>query len=188
MPNTTHFPDVPCTSVKCCTICAASDASCVSSSFNDYEFNRLMKIWWKHVDEYHLRVNPKSHVGNGAPQGQFAFTLTSSPTDGLTVADMVTAVNKVLNQKSCPTKSFAWYLEYGDPELQAHPHIHGMYETESGGRIEAKHFKRAWKVWDEKVKMGFGFRGGYHRPVRDKEAYTDYIAKQQNEYHGKYNC
>lgn len=85
---------------------------------------------------------------------------------------------KVMGQKSCPLKAFAWYLEYGEPATKTHPHIHGMYETESGGRIERKHFKRAWAIWDETIRMGAGFRGGYHRPVRHNEHYSDYIQKQ----------
>lgn len=119
----------------------------------------------------------KTHQGNGAFQGQFAFTLTKSPDDPYTEFDMIKAVRKVMSQKSCPVKSYAWYLEYGDSEKQTHPHIHGLYETETQGRIEAKHFKRAWPIWDEKSKLGRGHRGGYHRPVRSEEGYKDYIKK-----------
>lgn len=119
-------------------------------------------------------------TGNGAHSGAFAFTLTMSPKDPFTVGDMLAAVRKVMRQKSCTVKRYAWYYEEkgrdenGDP---LHPHIHGMYETESGGRIEAKHWKRAWSIWDERKPMGKGFRGGYHRPVRSDEQYGDYIKK-----------
>lgn len=119
-------------------------------------------------------------VGNGAPSGAFAFTLTKSPKDAHTVGDMLTAVRKVLSQKSCPVAKYAWYYEEkgrdenGDP---IHPHIHGMYETHSGGRIEAKHFMRAWPLWNEKKPLGAGFQGGYHRPVKHDEAYSNYIKK-----------
>jgi len=122
----------------------------------------------------------KTHVGNGKPQGEFAFTLTKSDKDVITVGDMLTAVRKIMTQKSCPVIKYAWYYEEkgrdgnGDP---IHPHIHGIYETESGGRIEAKHFKRAWSIWDEKKPMGQGFRGGYHRTVKHNESYRDYIEK-----------
>lgn len=123
-----------------------------------------------------------THVGNGKPSGAFAFTLIKSPKDPLTVADMLKAVRKIMSQQSCPVKRYAWYYEdkgreeNGDP---IHPHIHGMYETVSGGRIEQKHFKRAWSIWSERPedKIGDGFRGGYHRPVRSDEAYSDYIKK-----------
>lgn len=143
----------------------------------------------------HLRVCKKGpfkkgqKVGNGAPTGAFAFTLTKSPKDPLTVGDMLTAVRKVMQQKSCPVKKYAWYYEEkgrdenGDP---IHPHIHGMYETETGGRIESKHWKRAWSIWDPAKPMGAGFKGGYHRPVKSEEKYADYMRKDagMSESHG----
>jgi len=133
------------------------------------------QVWLAHSD-----IHKKSHSGNGAPQGAFAFTFTKSDKDPLSVADMLKAVRKVMNQKSNPVVKYAWYYEEkgrdenGDP---IHPHIHGMYETTTGGRIERKHFKRAWNIWDEDDLKGAGFRGGYHRPVKSTEAYTDYIKK-----------
>jgi len=143
----------------------------------------------KDVDDAfkHLRSHDKTHIGNGAYQGAFAFTFTKSPKDDLTVHQMITAAEKLMNQKSCPVKKFAWYLEH-KPTLddsEAHPHIHGMYETADGKRIESKHFKRAWPIWGEHAKdengklirLGAGFRGGYHRPVRSEEKYKDYIRK-----------
>lgn len=136
---------------------------------------------------YHTRSRACTHynktkprVGNGTPSGAFAFTLTKSPTDPFRVGDMLSAVRKLMVQKSCPVTRYAWYLEdkgkdeNGEP---IHPHIHGMYETATSGRIEAKHFKRAWPIWDEKVRLGAGFKGGYHRPVKYEESYSDYIGK-----------
>jgi len=125
----------------------------------------------------------KPRDGNGAPQGRFAFTLTKSPTDPFTIEDMLNAVRKVMKQKSCPVAQYAWYYEdkgRDENDIPIHPHIHGMYETHSQGRIESKHFKRAWSIWGENdptKRMGQGFRGGYHRPVRNNEAYSDYIKK-----------
>lgn len=137
----------------------------------------------KRIDEWnaHLRKHVgKPRSGNGTYQGAWAFTLTMSPKDGLSVGDMLTAVRKVMRQKSNPVVRYAWYYEdkgrddNGDP---VHPHIHGIYETSTGGRVEAKHFKRAWSIWDERKPIGAGFRGGYHRPVRSEERYDDYIKK-----------
>jgi len=130
-----------------------------------------------YVLEHGCEPMKKTHQGNGTYQGAFAFTLTKSPDDQLTEFDMIKAVRKIMSQQSCPVKKYAWYLEYGDDELKTHPHIHGMYETQSQGMIETKHWKRAWPIWDPKVKLGKGFRGGYHRPVRSEEGYTDYIKK-----------
>lgn len=122
-----------------------------------------------------------THEGNNAPRGAWAFTLTKSPKDELTVGDMIAAVKKVLTkQKSKKVIKYAWYLEYGghDEEgLPNHPHIHGMYETDDGYRIEQKHFIRAWPIWKESKSAGAGFRGGYHRPVKHDEKYNAYIKK-----------
>jgi len=147
-------------------------------SLQDEKF--LLDRMFENNHHKHCKVfNPgKQREGNGAPQGPFAFTLTKSPKDPLTVGDMLIAVRKLMSQKSCPVTQYAWYYEdkgrdeNGDP---IHPHIHGMYETQSGGRIQAKHFKRAWYVWDEKKPLGAGFQGGYHRPVKHEEAYANYI-------------
>lgn len=122
----------------------------------------------------------KQRVGNGKPSGLFAFTLTKSPKDPLSIGDMLVAVRKIMSQKSCKVIRYAWYYEDKGRDENGdaiHPHIHGLYETETGGRIEAKHFKRAWSVWDEKKPLGAGFQGGYHRPVRSEEGYGDYIKK-----------
>lgn len=151
---------------------------------NDISFARKLKelceLDYEHAVAEHGAVPRAKHNGNGAPQGAFAFTLTASPSDGKTEADYVAAVRKVMNQRSCPVKRYAWYLEYGNEQEKTHPHIHGMYETESGGVIEKKHWKRAWNIWDPSQRLGAGFRGGYHRPVRHDECYNDYIRKQKN--------
>lgn len=140
----------------------------------------LERYYQEHLVSHHgYPPRPSSsHEGNGKYLGAWAFTLTKSPDDDLTEEDMIKAVHKVMNQKSIPTKKFAWYLEYGDEDAKTHPHIHGMYETENGGMIETKHWKRAWPIWNPKQKLGKGFRGGYHRPVEVDECYDDYIRKQ----------
>lgn len=143
----------------------------------NYEGMGLQKDLVFHIDKCNFH---KKHNGNGTYSGPFAFTLTKSPSDNLSVGDMLKAVDKVMTQKSCPVAQYSWYLEYkgvDEEGLPIHPHIHGMYETESQGRIEAKHFKRAWPIWKESVAQGAGFRGGYHRPVKAEESYKDYIKK-----------
>lgn len=126
-------------------------------------------------------LNPhKVREGNGAYSGAWAFTFTKSPTDPYSVGDMLTAVRKVMTQKSQPVAQYAWYYEdkgrdeNGDP---IHPHIHGMFETIDLSKIQPKHWKRAWPIWDPNKPMGQGFRGGYLRPVRSEERYSDYIKK-----------
>lgn len=155
---------------------------CLARGIN--ESNTCLKQSWDVL--HHLEHSPKrntSHEGNGTYKGPFAFTITTSPKWGKTVLDMVNAANKVMTQQSNKVKRFAWYYEDkgrdegGDP---IHPHIHGMYETETGGRIEIKHWRRAWTHWGEnkadKVR-GMGFEGGYHRPIHHGEEYNAYIKK-----------
>jgi len=125
-----------------------------------------------------------THTGNGRHNGEWAFTLTMSPTDGYTTEDMLTAVQKIVSQSSCPVKKYAWYLEHKQDE--SHPHVHGIYETDTGGRIEAKHFRRAWPLWNEKIKLGAGFKGGYHRPVITSDEYQKYISKDSQTAKGKF--
>jgi len=172
------FADDVCT--RCCKVCREADKAWLAlvSFGHDNMVSAAIKRWMTdHVNPFHKRIS-KSHKGNGAPIGRFAFTLTKSPNDDLTEDQMILAVRKLMAQKSCPVQSYAWYLEYGNTDTKTNPHIHGLYETEGRGRIERKHFKRAWPIWDETVRMGAGFRGGYHRPVRDNESYADYIKKQ----------
>lgn len=158
---------------SCCQVCKETDRAMVGAAFDDRRLRELNIQWLKHVRRYHW--GKASHSGNGAPMGPFAFTLTKAPTDGLSEDDMISAVRKLMSQKSCPVKKYAWYLEYGDNETKTHPHIHGMYETEKGGRIESKHFKRAWPIWDESQRLGRGHRGGYHDVARNEGGYASYI-------------
>lgn len=159
-------------------------------SWNDID--KEYDQWAKHTRSKkctHFR-NTTTHVGNGKHKGLFAFTLTKSPSDTLSLGDMLEAVKKLMvKYKSYSIKRYAWYYEdkgrdeFGEP---IHPHIHGIYETESGGRIERKFFIRAWPIWDEEVPMGAGFRGGYHKEVYHEEEYRDYIKKdgRMHESHG----
>lgn len=136
----------------------------------------VMKRWTENC----LTLGPKlkrTHRGNGAPKGMFAGTLTVSSHDPYNEEDMIQAIRKVFKgQKTCPVKKFSWYLEYTEANL---PHIHFIYETPHGGRIPTKLFKRAWPIWDERVPLGAGHRGGYHKVVADEEGYLKYISKDK---------
>lgn len=142
------------------------------------EFEYWLTKWYCHDPETHQECeDPRSrkhHAGNGKPKGLFAGTLTMAPNDRLNEHDMTTAIEKIMKQETCSVKKYAWYLEKTANGL---PHIHFVYETNTGGRIHQKVFKRYWKIWDEKTKCGKGFRGGYHKLCESETAYTEYIAK-----------
>lgn len=149
-------------------------------------YRKYMDEWMDHAVQHHDMVdNREKKTKNGKYNGPFAFTLTMSPSWGLTEEDMMIAVRKVMYQQSQPVLKYAWYLEYKNEETKQHPHIHGMYETHNGRRIEKKHWMRAWPKWNEDQKLGSGFVAGYHRPIRKDEAYAKYIAKQNGV--GEYN-
>lgn len=146
------------------------------SYYGRSEFAKAMDMARRHDPDTHVDIILKkfSHEGNGAPSGTFAGTLTKAPDWKETEEDMINAICKIMEQKTCPVEKYVWYLEYTDAGL---PHIHFIYRTATGGRIHAKVFKRYWKQWNEKVPLGKGFRGGYHRHVQSETAYLEYIEK-----------
>lgn len=139
------------------------------------EWKKLSKEYlWCLESGHNPELKKPHHIGNGKPSGIFAGTLTMAPTDPTNENEMCSAITKIMTQKTCPVKRYAWYKEYTEKMI---PHIHFIYETDNGGRIHAKVFKRYWKTWDEKQKCGKGHRGGYHKLVESETAYTEYIEK-----------
>lgn len=139
------------------------------------QFNKYMEMARQHNPDTHENLPKKySHVGNGRHNGLWAGTLTKASTWTETEDDMVAAMEKIFSQQTCPVENYAWYVEYTDAGL---PHIHFIYRTMSGGRIHAKVFKRYWKQWDEKRRLGKGHQGGYHKEVDSEVAYKEYIEK-----------
>lgn len=145
----------------------------------DRMFRKMTDVWMSSCLMFPKKPRKS---GNGKPKGLFAGTLTVAPTDPYNENDMVNAVNKLFTQKTSPVNKYAWYLEYTERNL---PHIHFIYETQSGGAILPKVFKRVWPIWDPLQKMGSGHRGGYHAPVADPEGYLKYIGKDQGR-HGSF--
>lgn len=140
------------------------------------QWNKMLKLQTARLEE-RRGLKPKHHIGNGKPSGIFAGTLTMSPNDPYNQADMIQAIRKIMRQKSQPIKRYCWYLEYTKADV---PHIHFIYETNTGGRITAQTFKRHWKIWDEHEPVGQGHRGGYHKHCHDENSYMDYIMKDNS--------
>lgn len=140
------------------------------------EFAKAAEMARRHNPETHEDIVLKkySHEGNGAPNGVFAGTLTKAPDWKETEEDMIRAMHKIMEQKTCPVEKYAWYVEHTENGL---PHIHFIYKTITGGRIHQKVFKRYWKQWDEKRKLGRGHQGGYHKLAESETAYLEYIEK-----------
>lgn len=146
------------------------------SYYGRQQFKLAMDMARTHDPDTHADIILKkhSHEGNGAPSGIFAGTLTKAPDWKETEEDMIRAMHKIMEQKTCPVENYVWYVEHTDAGL---PHIHFIYRTITGGRIHQKVFKRYWSQWDEKRKLGKGHQGGYHKHVESETAYLEYIAK-----------
>jgi len=148
---------------------------CITCQYVEWCFNQ--KVYGECL-KHNVTTTPapkvKHHTGNGAPKGKFAGTLTMGHDTPESEETMVVAIKKIFNQQTCIVKECKWYVELTKAGL---PHVHFMYETVSGGRIHAKIFMRYWKLWNEGIRHGNGFQGGYHKPVKSDIAYDEYIAK-----------
>jgi hypothetical protein len=128
-----------------------------------------------------LKTVPKSnvHANTADPTTSYAFTLTMPPSYVSTKP--LSEVASLILQKGLTNKPYekasewAYVLEHTD---QGTPHIHGMYKTQSGRRISSKYFNRYWPLWDEKVKLGHGHKGGYHQKTRHDQSYDAYLEKE----------
>lgn len=142
-----------------------------------------MKQWQKTCPAWIQRLG-KNLGGRPHHKGLHAGTLTQTPDAETTEDDMVMAMKKIFAQRTCPVKRYAWYVEYTQ---NGTPHIHFIYEAESGGRIHAKVFMRYWKVWNESRRLGAGFQGGFHKEVVSEIAYREYISKDSGRSENKWD-
>jgi len=114
------------------------------------------------------------------PGTEYAFTLTMppdyKPKKSIEESARLLMENGLTSGKPYEKPSkWAIVLEHTE---KGTPHIHGVYQTPSGRRIEQKYFKRYWDLWDEKIKMGHGHKGGYHQKARHSESYAAYLEKE----------
>lgn len=162
------------------------DRQCLWKTCGCYHYRYFCESHWPE-EEARLRVlsrqnkNPRS-----AEEGtQYAFTLTMPP-DYQPVKPLEEVAKLIMEygltnkpyEKAC---KYAYVLEHTEKGI---PHIHGVYQTPSGRRIATKYFKRYHSLWTENpkdpgyIKMGNGFKGGYHQKVRANESYEGYLEKE----------
>lgn len=154
----------------------------ISSPFSKADAAKTFRrILAKCEDEHQILKG--HHTGNGKPKGVFAGTLTMSPKWETNEEELVAAIKKIMRQKTCPVKRYVWYLEYTEDNV---PHIHFIYETDTGGRITQQTFKRQWKYWDESTPVGRGHVGGYHKHCSKEDDYLVYIAKHNGRHENKW--
>jgi len=86
---------------------------------------------------------------------------------------MVEAAHKLFRQQTVPILEGEAYLEYTE---EGRLHIHAWYETDDGGRVFAKIFRRCWQYWGEKSGKT-KFAGGYHEQMKTAR-YKGYSASE----------
>lgn len=105
---------------------------------------------------------------------RFAFTFTTNQNTQLEIQkQMCESAYKLFTQETTPVSRGEVYLEYTEA---GRPHLHGWYETQDGGRVFAKVFRRCWQYWGEKDRMKM-FPGGYHEEMKG-ERYKAYASSE----------
>ena len=119
------------------------------------------------------------HPQAAKPNTEYAFTLTMPPDyvphKSLEEVARLILERGITNKPYEKADEWAFVLEHTE---KGTPHIHGVYKTSSGRRISSKYFQRYWPLWDEKIKLGAGHKGGYHAPARHSESYHAYLLKE----------
>ena len=145
----------------------------------------MMKPHWdgekcEYCDKLFASKPPPKINNRKAEEGtEYAFTLTMPP-DYQPAKPLLEVAKKILEYGSTnkpyeKASHYAYVLEHTEAGT---PHIHGVYRTPSGRRIAAKYFQRYWPLWDEKINLGHGHKGGYHQKARHYESYLNYMDKE----------
>lgn len=144
------------------------------------QWNNVIADYVSHFCELHQEiVVPTPSKRKADVNTEYAFTLTMPP-DYQPKKPIEEAAKFILEHglvSKTKEKAIEWAFvkEHTDAGT---PHIHGVYRTPSGRRIESKYFNRYWPLWDEKVKLGYGHKGGYHAVARHSESYKAYMEKE----------
>ena len=130
--------------------------------------------------EHEPKMEKPASKCKSVPGTAYAFTLTSPP-DYVNPKPIEEAVALIMEHGRTSKPEYdkpvqwAYVLEHTEAGT---PHIHGVYQTACGKRLETRYFSRYWKIWDEKIKLGHGHKGGYHLKARHTESYDAYIQKE----------
>lgn len=143
-------------------------------------FNHVLNDYYNcYCDIHQEQIIPTPDRRKANPDQEYAFTLTMppdyQPKKPIEEAARLILTNGLTNNPYEKPVEWAFVMEHTE---QGTPHIHGVYKTPSGRRIAAKYFKRYWDLWDEKIILGHGHKGGYHSPARHTQSYKAYMEKE----------
>lgn len=110
--------------------------------------------------------------------GAREFTFTYSPkwfNDQEARLQMSSAIQKICKYYKDEIIQLRAVGEVGTNGLS---HIHCFYKLRGGLKISDKNFRRAFKMWNPRVKQGpTGHQGGHHANVRNEADFQGYIDK-----------
>lgn len=167
VPIATEYPKEPHPKYPDCPDCSVT-------------FNFLLGEPTEHYCGEHVPAPPKRRGAPKAdPETEWAFTLTMppdyEPKKPIEEAARLIMTHGLTSKPYERPVKWAFVKEHTE---KGTPHIHGVYKTSSGRRLEQKYFQRYWPLWDEKVKLGHGHKGGYHLKARHEECYAAYMEKE----------
>lgn len=124
------------------------------------------------------RLSRQNRRNKLSEQGPWEFTLTYSPkwydSDEQAQDSMKKAMDKLIRYYKSEIKELHAVGEYTS---SGNSHIHCWYHLTSGHKITDKNFKRAYKHWNPRKKLGRGHQGGHHEPIKNTSDFAGYIEK-----------
>jgi len=140
---------------------------------NEYERYEALKI----LNSFDRNIFIQKKKIKQRELGAKEFTLTYSPKwfdDAEARRTMKIAIERLVKYYEGNIDKLRAVGEVGTNGLS---HIHCFYRLSNGVKITDKNFKRAWKHWNPKKQLGWGFEGGHHAQVKNESDFLGYIDK-----------
>lgn len=139
-----------------------------------------LRRWERNAEEQQSVL--EARMRNQNELGAREFTLTYSPAwfESDTEAQRVfsLAIQRLTKYYKDEIIDFHAVGEFG---ADGRSHVHGWYHLLGGLKITDKNFKRAYPRWNPRKKLGRGFEGGHHAPLKSVSNFSGYIEKHLDE-------
>lgn len=153
-------------------------------------WQRSCDAWMDWMEKYlawrkeeRRRLRHKNAAGENQHElGPREFTLTYSPawyeTDEDAQRSMEVAIEKLTRYYK---NEIIEFHAIGEFTRDGRSHVHAWYHLDGGRKITDKNFKRAWRHWNPKRKLGKGFEGGHHQTIQRLSDFSGYTEKHLDE-------
>lgn len=139
--------------------------------------------WKEAYAKWKKQQRRKNAAGENQHQlGPREFTFTYSPEWYESDADAQNAMRCAVERLTRYYKDeIIEFHAIGEYTRDGRAHVHGWYHLDGGRKITDKNFKRAWKHWNPKRKLGRGFEGGHHQTIERQSDFAGYVEKHLEE-------